>query len=132
LVNDGLLGIVWKTDGGLLVVRGVAEINVRVGRIRKGCWQRQGNGIPVDARRWYGGGSSGSKQGTYELSAVQGHAFSSRNPNYSMRLMRSLSESQQVGLEINHFTILFEREMTKTMIDIHKIEAFRGDWKAFV
>jgi hypothetical protein len=37
-----------------------------------------------------------------------------------------------VGLEINHFTILFEREMTKTMIDICKIEAFRGDWKAFV
>jgi hypothetical protein len=37
-----------------------------------------------------------------------------------------------VGLEINHFTILFEREMTKTMIDIRKIEVFRGDWKAFV
>jgi hypothetical protein len=37
-----------------------------------------------------------------------------------------------VGLEINHFTILFEREMTKTMIDICKIEVFRGGWKAFV
>ena len=31
----------------------------------------------------------------HELSAVQGHAFSSRNPNYNMWLMRSLSESQQ-------------------------------------
>ena len=30
----------------------------------------------------------------HELSAVQGHAFSSRNPNCNMRLMRSLSESQ--------------------------------------
>jgi len=37
-----------------------------------------------------------------------------------------------VGLEISHFTILFKGEMTKTMIDICKIEAFRGDWKAFV
>ena len=37
-----------------------------------------------------------------------------------------------VGLEINHFTILFQREMTKTMIDIPKIEAFGTDWKAFV
>jgi hypothetical protein len=37
-----------------------------------------------------------------------------------------------VGQEINHFTILFEREMTKTMIDILEIEAFGGDWKAFV
>ena len=30
----------------------------------------------------------------HELSAVQSHAFSSRNPNCNMRLMRSLSESQ--------------------------------------
>jgi hypothetical protein len=37
-----------------------------------------------------------------------------------------------VGLEINHFTILFQREMTKTMIDIPEIEAFGTDWKAFV
>jgi hypothetical protein len=37
-----------------------------------------------------------------------------------------------VGPEINHSSILFEREMTKMMIDIWKIEAFRGDWKAFV
>jgi hypothetical protein len=37
-----------------------------------------------------------------------------------------------LGLEINHFTISFEREMTKTMIDICKIDTFRGNWKAFV
>src|ERR1700676_2025282 len=93
LANDGLSGIIWKTDGGLPMVRGVAKIYFRVGRIREGRCSREEREIPFDARCWHGGGSAGSNQGTHELPAVHGRSFSSRNPNRGMRPARALSES---------------------------------------
>jgi len=39
-----------------------------------------------------GGGSAGRKQCSRELAAVEGHSFSSRNPNCGMRLVRAHSE----------------------------------------
>ncbi len=42
------------------------------------------------------------------------------------------SRVSTVSLEINHFTILCAREMTKAMIDIREIETFHSDWKALV
>src|SRR5271166_3447539 len=50
LANDGLFGIVWKTDRRLLVAWGVAKIYFRVGRIRGGCWCGEVRESPVDAR----------------------------------------------------------------------------------
>src|SRR5579862_727055 len=115
LANDGLLGVVWKTDGGLLVAWGVAKIYFRVARICESGWHRRGMGILVDARCRHSGGSTGSDQSSDELAAIQGHLFSSRNPNCGTRLVRALSESASSS-EINHFTILFAREKTKIMI----------------
>jgi hypothetical protein len=132
LANDGLFGIVWKTDRRLLVARGVAEIYSRVGRIREGRWLREEREIPVDARYWHGGGSAGRNQGSHELSAVQfsviqSHSFSSRNANCGRRLVPTLSASRPVNsLEINHLTILFAHKTTNIMIELRKTEIARA------
>jgi hypothetical protein len=42
----------------LLMLRGVAKIYFRVGRIREGRCRRERREIPVDARCWHGGGSA--------------------------------------------------------------------------
>src|ERR1039458_8359173 len=66
LANDGLPGIVWKTDRRLLVAWGVAKIYFRVRRIRERCWRRDVKELRVDAWCWRGGSSAGCNERSEE------------------------------------------------------------------